>query len=132
MRWCERWRTKSFTASDEDQIGQINSANFAHPEELNNPLDEVMKIFTGLGNTDDHKTDNMPAAAWQQINGQLISGIRQMKIDGNRLAVDNADDEKTKDSAAPSNFFLARILYNDQPDFLEVLAETNGNFNNHK
>lgn len=132
VRWCERWRTKSFTASDEDQIEQINSVNFEHPEELNNAIDETMKVFTGLGNTDDLKTDNMPAATWQQMNGQLISGIRQMKIDGKRLAVDNPDNEKVKDSAAPSNFYLARILYNDQPDFLEVLAEINGNFNNRK
>jgi hypothetical protein len=132
VRWCERWRTQSFTASKEEQIGQINSSTFAHPEELNNPLDDVMKVFTGLGNTNDLKTDNMPAATWQQINGQLISGIKQMKIDGESLAVDNPANEKEKDNAAPSNFFLARILYNDQPDFLEVLAKTNGNFNNHK
>ena len=132
VRWCERWRTKSFTQSEEDQIPQINSANFAHPDELNAAMDETMKIFTGLGNTSDLRTDNMPASAWQQINGQLINGIRRMKIDGKRLAVPNPHEEKENDSAAPSNFFLVRVLYNDQPDFLEVLAEKNGNFNNHK
>jgi hypothetical protein len=126
VRWSERWSFAKF-AELFGNMRQVNSARFDHPEELNRPIDENLAVFTGLGNTSRIGEDNMPADQWQQINGELISCITQMTVESGKLVVSGGDNERT--SSAPFNFFLSRVLYpaNATRDFLDMLAEANGN-----
>jgi len=126
VRWSERWSFLKF-AELFGNMRQINSARFEHPEELNRPIDANLAVFTGLGNTSRIGEDNMPADQWQQMNGELIGCITQMTVEGGKLVVAGSDNERT--SSAPFNFFLSRVLYpvNANRDFLDTLADTNGN-----
>ncbi len=126
VRWSERWSFVKF-AELFGNMRQINNARFEHPEELNRPIDANLAVFTGLGNTSRIGEDNMPADQWQQMNGELIGCITQMTVEGGKLVVAGSDNEKT--SSAPFNFFLSRVLYpvNANRDFLDTLAEANGN-----
>ncbi|MCY7377380.1 MAG: hypothetical protein LH472_15580 [Pyrinomonadaceae bacterium] len=131
IRWNERWSFSAFTGIF-GNMRQINSAKFAHPEELNRPIDENPAVFTGLGNTSQLGQDNLPADQWQQMNGELIGCVTQMSVEGGKLVVASGDGEKT--SSAPFNYFLSRVLYpaNAHRDFLDVLAAANGNLYNDK
>lgn len=126
IRWSERWSFPAFTGLF-GNMRQINSSRFAHPEELNRPLDANLAVFTGLGNTSRIGEDNLPADQWQQMNGELIACITQMTVEGGKLVVAGSDGEKT--SSTPFNYFLSRVLYpaNAHRDFLDVLADANGN-----
>jgi hypothetical protein len=129
IRWSERWSFLKF-AELFGNMRQINSANFEHPEELNRPIDANLAVFTGLGNTSHIGEDNLPVDQWQQMNGELIGCVTQMTVEGGKLVVAGSDSERT--SSTPFNFFLSRVLYpsNATRDFLDVLADANGNLYN--
>ena len=126
IRWNERWSFAAFTGLF-GNMRQINSANFSHPEELNRPIDANLAVFTGLGNTSLVGKDNLPADQWQQMNGELIACVTGMTVEGGKLVVVDGDGERV--SSAPFNYFLSRVLYpaNANRDFLDVLADANGN-----
>ncbi len=128
IRWFEKWSHPAFQTRF-GRLPNLNHISFEHPENLGSPIDLNLSAFIGLGNTNDGKTDNMPAATWQQMNGNLISGIRNMSIEGGQLVVADTHNNEEKHSAAPFNYFLSSILYpsDGQRDFLDVLAEENGN-----
>ena len=129
VRWCERWSFPAF-AGLFGNMRQINSASFKHADELNRPLDANLAVFTGLGNTSSIGKDNFPADQWQQMNSELIACITQMTVEGGKLVVANGDNERP--SSAPFNYFLSSVLYpsNAHRDFLDALAEANGNLYN--
>jgi hypothetical protein len=129
LRWSERWSFLRF-AELFGNMRQINRASFEHPEELNRPIDANLAVFTGLGNTSLIGEDNLPADQWQQMNGELIACVTQMTVEGGKLVVAGNDGERT--NSAPFNFFLSRVLYpaDANRDFLDVLAEKNGNLYN--
>lgn len=126
IQWYERWSFDAFRGFF-GEIGQINSSSFAHPEELNRPIDANLAVFTGLGNMNKIGEDNLPDDQWQQMNGELIACVTQMSVEGGKLVVAGSDGEKT--SSTPFNYFLSRVLYpaNAHRDFLDVLADANGN-----
>jgi hypothetical protein len=127
IKWFERWSNQAFQTRF-GRLPSLNSISFEHPENLGSPIDDNLATFIGLGNSNDGRTDNLPATTWQQMNGQLINGIKSMKIDGGKLIVP-VDDENEKPPASPFNYFLSSILYpaDGQLDFLDTLAEVNGN-----
>lgn len=115
VRWCERWGfdefTRRFGAMDE-----VKSVEFERPASLSKPFDAVLSVFTSLGNTSRNDVDNMPGEAWHDINGKLCESIVQ--------------DKKNKLRRSPLNQFISAVLYPDdeQRDFLDTLAEENGNY----
>ncbi len=115
IRWCDRWSfdvfKKRFGFMDE-----VREADFEKSEELHRPMDAVLSVFTCLGNVTRNDEDNMPETVWTNINGEVSKHISQMR--GDRLG------------ATPVNHFLSDVLYPDnaQRDFLDTLAEKNGNY----
>ena len=115
VRWCERWGFEEF----KEKFGfmdQVSYADFKRPEDLRKPLDPVLSVFTCLGNVARNDQDNMPETTWTNINGEVSKSVSQMR--GDRL------------DQPPINHFVSRVLYPDnaQRDFLDTLAEKNGNY----
>ncbi len=115
VRWCERWGFEQFR-SRFGFMDQVSVAEFEGPEDLRKPLDPVLAAFTCLGNAVRNDQDNMPEATWTNINAEVGRRISQMR--GDRLG------------PPPANHFLSEVLYreNAQRDFLDTLAERNGNY----
>lgn len=84
IRWKEGWSFPAFTGLF-GNMRQINRASFAHPDELNHPIDKNLAVFTGLSNTSLIGKDNLPADQWQQMNGELIGSIIGMTVEGGKL-----------------------------------------------
>jgi hypothetical protein len=124
VRWSDRWSYAAFNGKF-GTMRQIDRANFEHPEQLNRPMDRNLAVFTGLGNISRLGVDNLPANEWQQVNSELISSVRQTRVEGGRLVVTDASGERH--SSSPINFFISQVLYpsNNHRDFLDVLAEVN-------
>jgi hypothetical protein len=115
IRWCERWGFDHF----KERFGvmdQINSSDFQKPKDLRHPLDPGLSVFTCLGNAGRIDEDIMPEETWNNINGEVIANIAYLK--GDRV------------EHSPINHFISQILYPErsQRDFLDILAEKNGNF----
>jgi hypothetical protein len=115
FRWCERWGFDQL----KNKFGfmdRVAEASFDAPENQERPLDQVLSVFTCVGNTRTNKEDNMPAAAWTNINGKLSESINEMR--GERV------------EQAPINYFVSNVLYpQDSPrDVLDTLAEKNGQY----
>jgi hypothetical protein len=115
IRWCDRWGFENFKERF-GMMDQINNANFSKPENLRQPLDPALTVFTCLGNAGRIDQDIMPAETWNNINGEVIENIDYLK--GDRIEF------------SPINHFISQILYPEkaQRDFLDILAEKNGNF----
>lgn len=115
IRWCDRWGFDQFK-SRFGFMDQVSSAEFEGPEDSRRPLDPVLAAFSCLGNAVRNDQDNMPEATWTNINAEV--GRRISLIRGDRLG------------PPPANHFLSEVLYpeNAQRDFLDVLAERNGNY----
>jgi hypothetical protein len=115
VRWCERWGFDEF----KEKFGfmdRVAEAGFETPENQEQPIDRVLSVFTCVGNTRTNQEDNMPAAAWANMNGKLSDSINEMQ--GERV------------EQSPINFFVSNVLYpQDSPrDVLDTLAEKNGQF----
>ena len=97
-------------------MDEINSSDFELPEDLQKPFDSVLSVFTCLGNTSRNDQDNMPRTVWTNINAEAGRNITAMR--GQRL------------ESSPLSHFISDVLYPEdtQRDFLDTLAETNGNF----
>ncbi len=118
IRWCDRWSLDEFRRRF-GNMEQINSVSFAAPEENNSPMDGTLSLFTALGNTDSlGGEDNLPADIWAKVNSEVLASLSGLTISGERL------------STTPINHFLSEVLYpaNEETDFLDKLAETNGNY----
>lgn len=125
VSWAEKWSLSSFN-SKFGRLPEINAVEVQHPENLGIAIDPVLAAFIGMGNTNDGKSDNMPATTWQQMNGGILDGIRKMKIEGGRIVV-NEPHNSERLSAAPLNYFLSNVLYpvDAHNDCLDVLAKEN-------
>lgn len=115
IRWCDRWSFDHFKQRF-GVMDQINSSDFERPQDLRQPLDPGLTVFTCLGNAGRIDQDIMPAQTWNNINGEVIGNITFLK--GDRVEY------------SPINHFLSQILYPEkaQHDFLDILAGKNGNF----
>jgi hypothetical protein len=116
LRWHDRWGFAELRRRL-GSVDEIRAVRFEQPKELSKPYDASLTVFTALGNVGNNRLDNMPGAAWRDMNGGLCEWIAQLK--GNDLG------------AAPINYFLSSILYPEDAahhDFLDTLAETNGNY----
>ncbi|HZH30736.1 MAG TPA: hypothetical protein VEY11_08225 [Pyrinomonadaceae bacterium] len=115
IRWCDRWGFNEFKETF-GFMDQVTDADFEKPQDLRKPLDPVLSVFTFLGNVARNDQDNMPENTWTNINGEISKDISQMR--GDRLDV------------PPLNHFVSSVLYPDnvQRDFLDTLAERNGNY----
>lgn len=115
VRWCERWGFDEFTRRF-GAMDQVKSIKFERPSSLREPFDSVLSVFTSLGNTSRNDKDNMPPETWHDINGKLCDSIVR--------------DKDNKLRTSPLNHFISAVLYpeDEQGDFLDILAEENGNF----
>lgn len=115
VRWCERWGFEEFKGRL-GPMDEINSSDFSLPEDLRKPFDSVLSVFTSLGNTSRNDQDNMPQTVWTNINAEAGRNITSMR--GGRL------------ESSPISHFISDVLYPEdtQRDFLDTLAEENGNF----
>lgn len=115
IAWYDRWGFEELVQKF-GPMDKIRSLTFEQPKGLGKPLDPALSIFTCLGNTSSNNVDNMPEATWRDMNGELCAQVTS--TEGNRLAV------------TPINFFMSQILYpeDEQRDFLDILAEENGDF----
>ena len=115
IRWCDRWGFEEFKETF-GFMDQVSNANFEKPQDLRKPLDSVLSVLTCLGNVARNDQDNMPETTWTNINGEVSKRISQLR--GDRL------------ESPPINHFLSEVLYpdNTQRDFLDTLAEKNGNY----
>jgi len=120
VRWCDRWSFDSFTTLF-GRFTQINSRDFAQPDELKDPIDETLSVFTGVGNTSRFGTDNSPDGFWMRLNSQIVKSVsNKLQTEGERL------------SLVPINYFLSEILYPKDAvnDMLDKLADSNLNGHN--
>lgn len=115
VRWCERWGFEEFKGRL-GPMDEINSSDFDLPQDLRKPFDSVLSVFASLGNTNRNDQDNMPQTVWTNINAEAGRNITSMR--GGRL------------ESSPISHFISDVLYPDdtQRDFLDTLAEENGNF----
>lgn len=115
VRWCDRWGFDQFK-SRFGFMDEVHRTEFEGPEDSRKPLDPVLSAFACLGNTVRNDQDNMPEATWTNINAEIARRISLIR--GDRLG------------PPPANHFLSEVLYpeNAQRDFLDVLAERNGNY----
>jgi hypothetical protein len=120
VRWCERWSYANFRELF-GRFSEITSRDFAQPDELKNPFDETLSIFTAVGNTSKFGTDNSPDGLWMRLNSQVVKSISdKLQAEGERL------------NLVPINYFLSEILYPQDAvsDALDKLADSNLNGNN--
>lgn len=115
VRWRDRWGFEELKRKL-GQMDAIKRATFEQPRGLRQALDPVLSVFTCLGNTARTDQDNMPGETWRDINAELCQELSM--LEGNRLG------------RAPINYFISKILYpeDEQRDYLDTLAEENGNF----
>jgi hypothetical protein len=115
IRWCERWSYKSF----KKRFGgfeNITSSKFAQPDELKNPIDNTLGVFTAVGNSANFGRDNSPDGFWMKLNTLIVKSVtNKLQTEGDRL------------NLVPINHFLSEVLY--PPDavsrMLDKLAEAN-------
>jgi hypothetical protein len=115
VRWCDRWGFEEFKTRL-GAMDAINRSEFELPEDLQQPFDSVLSTFTCLGNTSRNDQDNMPKTIWTNINAEIGRNITELR--GERL------------ESSPISHFMSDVLYPEdtQRDFLDTLAEENGNF----
>lgn len=121
IRWCERWNMATLLEKLKDADGKkaifdaITSAESAAPLHPKKPLDEILSVFTAIGNESNLREDNMPPNEWTKMNGALNESIKEMQVNNQRL------------TDAPINEFLTKVLYPMRNyDYLDILAEING------
>ncbi len=116
--WHDRWGFSELRRKFNNEIDEIRSVDFEQPQELDRPYDPVLSIFTSLGNVGRTSQDNLPGETWSDVNSELCEYLSSLR--GTDLG------------RAPINHFLSAILYPDDAhrDFLNILAETNGNYKN--
>ncbi len=119
IRWCERWGSTSFKKKFPG-VEQIEDGSFTVPDDLEKPFNPVLSAFTAIGNVRNQDQDNMPATAWTNINGRLTEFVSTLRGNVERLEV------------SPINHFLSEVLYSKKAsnDYLDLLADVNGNFKN--
>jgi len=120
VRWCDRWSYDNFRELF-GRFSEITSRDFAQPDELKNPFDETLSIFTAVGNTSKFGKDNSPEGMWMRLNSQVVKSISdKLQTEGERL------------NLVPINYFLSEILYPQDSvnDALDKLADSNLNGNN--
>jgi hypothetical protein len=118
VRWHDRWGFSELRRKFNNEMDEIRSVNFQQPQELDKPYDPVLTIFTSLGNVGRNSQDNLPGETWSDVNSELCEYIFSLR--------------GTDVGRAPINHFLSAILYPEDAhrDFLNVLAEVNGNYKN--
>lgn len=115
IRWCDRWSYDAFR----DIFGRfsyIKSRSFSQPDELKDPIDETLGIFTAVGNTSSFGKDSSPDGFWMKLNSQIVKSITdKLQTEGERL------------NLVPINYFLSDILYPTDAvsNMLDKLAESN-------
>jgi hypothetical protein len=120
VRWCDRWSYDSFR----DIFGKftdIKSRSFSMPDELKDPLDQTLSVFTAVGNTSNFGKDNSPDGMWMKLNSQVVKSVTdKLQTEGERL------------NLVPLNYFLSEVLYPPDAgsDLLDKLADSNLNGNN--
>jgi hypothetical protein len=120
IRWCKRWSFEAFRELF-GRFSEITSRDFTQPDEMKNPFDETLSIFTAVGNTSNFGKDNSPDGMWMRLNSQVVKGISdKLQTEGERL------------NLVPINYFLSEILYPSDSvnDLLDKLADSNLNGNN--
>ncbi|MCD9186024.1 MAG: hypothetical protein LUM44_06305 [Pyrinomonadaceae bacterium] len=125
--WSERWSLDNIMQIFGKEISAINNPQFKHPQDLGEPYDPILKIFTGLGNSQSLGEDRAPAQIWQYINQKLFEAINQLGIEpGTNRLVKTESGENV--SAVPSNYFLSHVLYGNESEqnILDLLAEHYG------
>ncbi|MDA2925659.1 hypothetical protein MYX78_00230 [Acidobacteria bacterium AH-259-G07] len=115
LRWCDKWGYEVLKERF-DSLEDIESVEFEVPPQLRKPLDSIMTIFTCLGNARRIDQDNSPPELWHDVNAELASYITGLS--GREMG------------PCPVNYFLSGVLYaeDEQRDFLDILAETNGRY----
>ncbi|MFN0141501.1 MAG: hypothetical protein ACKVQW_15625 [Pyrinomonadaceae bacterium] len=117
IRWCDRWSYDAFR----DIFGRftdIKSRSFAQPDELKEPIDDTLGIFTAVGNTSSFGKDHSPEGFWMKLNSQIVKSLTdKLQTEGERL------------NLVPINYFLSEILYptDSVSNMLDKLAESNLN-----
>lgn len=116
IRWCERWGVASFKKKFPG-VEQVEDGSFVVPDDLEKPFTSVLSAFTSIGNVRS-QGDNMPKEAWTNINGRVEQFISSLRGNVERL------------ETSPINHFLSEVLYSKKAshDFLDALAEVNGNY----
>jgi hypothetical protein len=117
IRWSDRWGVASFKEKFPG-VEQVEDGSFTVPDDLEKPLSSVLSAFTSIGNVRSQDQDNMPAAAWTNINGRVAEFVSSLRGNVERLEV------------SPINHFLSEVLYSKKAsrDYLDTLAEVNGNY----
>ena len=117
IRWCERWGIASFREKFPG-VEQVEDGSFTVPEDLERPFNQVLQVFTSVGNVRSQDQDNMPAEAWTNLNGRVSDFVSTLRGNVERLEV------------SPINHFLSEVLYSKKAsrDYLDTLAEVNGNY----
>jgi hypothetical protein len=121
VHWCERWNMAVLSAKLKDDNGRtalfdkIKAVESALPVHQDKPLDDILAVFTSIGNESNLREDNMPDNEWTKMNGALTENIKEMQVNNERL------------TNVPINDFLTRVLYSLKTyDYLDKLAEVNG------
>jgi hypothetical protein len=115
FRWCDRWSYRSFR----EKFGgfeTITSREFAQPDELKDPIDTNLSVFTAVGNSTNFGRDNSPDGFWMKLNSQIVKSL-----------TDRLQTEGDKLNLVPINYFLSEILYPPEAagKMLDQLAKTN-------
>jgi hypothetical protein len=115
LRWCDRWSYDAFR----DKFGRfedIKTRKFAQPDELKDPIDNTLSVFTAVGNSSNFGKDNSPDGLWMKLNSLIVKSVTdKLQTEGARL------------NLVPVNYFLSEILYpsGSVNNILDKLAETN-------
>ncbi len=117
VRWCERWSYDNFR----DKFGRfeaIKNRKFNQPDELKDPIDKTLGVFTAVGNSSNFGRDNSPDGLWMKLNSQIVKSV-----------TDKLQTEGTRLNLNPINYFLSEILYPADAvnSLLDKLADTNLN-----
>jgi hypothetical protein len=117
LRWCERWSSQVFKKLFPG-VEQASGGSFRSPDDHSDPVDQLLSVFTAIGNVSNNKLDNLPSQEWININGRIESFFSS--LNGN---IENLQ-------LPPINHFISEILYSRRStrDVLDTLAETNGNY----
>lgn len=115
LRWCDRWSYDAFR----DKFGRfedIKTRKFGEPEEIKDPMDDILSVFTAVGNSSNFGKDNSPDGFWGKLNPLIIKSVTdKLQTEGLRL------------NLVPINYFLSEILYRSESanNLLDRLADTN-------
>lgn len=116
VSWHDRWGFSELRRKFNNEIDEIRSVEFEQPQEMDRAYDPLLSIFTSLGNVGRNSQDNLPGETWSDVNSELCEYVSSRR--------------GTDVGRAPINHFLSVILYPEDAhrDFLNILAETNGNY----